>query len=67
MDEAVSLVKNGELQISNLLQSYQSGKNKVVLALYLDRYFTAAADWYLRYQISVYKSSWYEFYGNVRG
>jgi hypothetical protein len=24
-------------------------------------------DWYLRYQISVYKSSWYEFYGNVRG
>jgi hypothetical protein len=25
------------------------------------------ADWYLRYQISVYKSSWYEFYGNVEG
>jgi hypothetical protein len=25
------------------------------------------ADWYLRYPISVYKSRWYEFYGNVRG
>jgi hypothetical protein len=25
------------------------------------------ADWYLRYQISVKKSSYYEFYGNVRG